>query len=321
MTVDRAAAARAILGPFVGARPNGAPAGVLACTLAHGVELRDGHPAPVRRPADPTPPRLHYAVIETDPAGVPVLTFPRGTQDLLVRPADGPPYRIELGQRRTLLDALARIRPAARARWPDMPRDTDWDADLRRLHVEVVEALLADGARVEVEPMRQAAARETREEHGLDLDALADRVVRLDLFVEPAPSKRRRGGPIDHWIYAAWLTDFDAVRPRSSVVEEQKNPRRLGRRYVERGTCATLDDMRARLAQARAAAGPDADPELMLALRVCGGRLDLLARIERALVDRIGRMGIPVASDVGVLPAHPRTRLAFHPERLAATNR
>ncbi len=320
MTADRAAA-RAILGPFAGARPNGAPAGVLACTLAHGIEPREGHPVPVRRPADPNPPRLYYAVIETDPAGVPVLTYPRGTQDLLVRPADGPPYRIELGQRRTLLDALGRIRPAARARWPDMPAHRDWDDDLRRLHVEIVEALLADGARVEVEPMRQTAARETCEEHGLDLDALAERVVRLDLFVEPAPSKRRRGGPIDHWIYAAWMTDFDAARPRTSVVEEQKNPRRIGRRYVERGTYATLGDMRDRLTQARALAGPDADAELKLALRVCAGRLDLLARIERALVDRIGRQGIPVASDVGARPARPRTRLAFHPERLADTNR
>lgn len=341
------ARAEAILGDFAGAHPNGEPAGVLAYALANAVEPRafrpdaDGLPTPlppgapcppdgwtvpmpVWRPVDPTPPRLHYAVIDTDPTGASVLTVPRGTRDLLVRPAAGPPYRVELGQRRTLLDLLARLRPAERARWPETPPPgTDWAGDLRRLHVAIVAALLADGAGVEVEPVADAAIRETREEHGFDLADRPERLVRLDLFVEPAPSKRRAGGPIDHWIHAAWVTDFDGVRPRRSVITDEKNPRRLGRRYVEQGTFATLPAMRERLRRARAetAAGGAPSAEVALGIETTAGRLAMLGRIERALVADLRGLGLSVASAEREPPATPRARLAFHPARVPSMKR
>ena len=113
--------------------PNGRPCGVWAYMIANrtsAVVFAQGADGRVRRlgpaetaarddvthvidvpwldPGSPDPKRLYYAAIETDPAGVLVITLPKGTQDVLARRGDVC-TRIELGQKRQLVELLQRF--------------------------------------------------------------------------------------------------------------------------------------------------------------------------------------------------------------------
>jgi hypothetical protein len=56
-------------------------------------------------PRSPGAKRLYYAAIETNPAGVMVMTLPKGTQDVLAR-RGAVCKRVELGQKRQLVELL-----------------------------------------------------------------------------------------------------------------------------------------------------------------------------------------------------------------------
>ncbi|MEZ4450777.1 MAG: hypothetical protein R3B09_14945 [Nannocystaceae bacterium] len=306
--------------------PNGRPCGVLAYMVANTRRPRrfaldaDGrsrrlgareepgagerlHVVEVPRlhPGAPEPPRLHYAVIETDPSGVTVATLAKGTQDAIATRGDERRV-IELGQPRQLLallddlerpDLLEGLTDRSRPRWTDL--------ELTRLHRRAVEALLDAGYAVEIEDTFTAAVREAREEHGFDLARERAKVLRVDAFVEVAASKRRPSAPIEHHVYAAWVADFEESLPRVSVIVEEKDQARLGARYRERGVFLTLPAMWRRLAeaQAEAARAPSRRPAVVAELAATRSRLHMLERIERALVADLRRRGVEVRSEAG----------------------
>jgi len=306
--------------------PNGRPCGVWAYMVANTttptpfVQGRDGRvrrqlepealspgdlryviDVPSLQPSSTEPPVLYYAAIETDPAGIMVSTLPKGTQDVVAR-RDGERRVIELGQKRQLVAFLRELGviddPAQWAASAESPRHRK--AQLQRLHVMVIEALLEHGYDVHVESTFDAAVRETKEEHGFDLERESAQVTRVDGFIERAFSKREAAAPIEHYVYAARVRHFDATLPRMSVVTEDKDPGREGQTYTERGLFLTLAQMWQRVADARASrpalAGQPAQDGIERELRATASRLQMLDRIERTLVTSLGRQGIAVHS-------------------------
>ncbi|MCB9762951.1 MAG: hypothetical protein H6739_24330 [Alphaproteobacteria bacterium] len=272
--------------------PSGEPAGVLAWTLAHGTERRwfaddEGRYAvdvPVFDPTARAAPAPWYAVIETDPVGVPVLTLPRGTQDLIATlPGRSVPAHIDLGQRASLLDLLEELgAPAPEHARPEPGQPPEvWNPRMCALNLRVVEALLDHGAAVRVESLEETAIRETREEHGFDLDAARPTVLGIRLFETRAACKRHRGGPLRHWVLTAQVSDFDDTCPRRVRIVEDKNPHRLDNTYSEQGTFATLPMMWAHLEALAETVEPT--PEQQIGIEVAADRLRMIGRIERAL--------------------------------------
>ncbi|MFG1798207.1 hypothetical protein [Nocardia sp. NPDC049149] len=315
----------AILSRFTGYPdlPNGRPCGLLAYMIANSaspvtfVQHADGRVGRARDPAlrggrerqyiidvpqlDPrsaSPPTLYYAVIETNPVGIAVPTLPKGTQDAIAQ-KDGAHMVVELGQKRQLVELLRTFGIE-----PDLcgfdyladPRKRR-EAELDRLHMLVIETLLARGYDVDIESTFRAAARETKEEHGFDFDRERPKISRVDMFIEQAFSKRRPEKEIEHYIYAAHVSDFDETLPSVSRITEDKDPRREGETYFERGMFLTLPQMwqRFRAAFGVATAAPSnsaADSELNATM----SRLRMLGRIERRLVPVLRGQGIEVDS-------------------------
>ena len=163
--------------------------------------------------------------------------------------------RIELGQKRQLVELLRRLdaEPDLRAFAVIADASTRREAELERLHVLAIEALLTAGYVVDVETTFEAAARETKEEHGFDVEREQSKVIRVDTFVEAAFSKRRLSKQIEHYVYAAHVSDFDETLPRISEITEDKDPGREGGTYVERGVFRTLPQMWGRARELREA--------------------------------------------------------------------
>ena len=248
--------------------PNGRPCGVWAYMVANATipvvfaQRADGqtrrlgsetaareditHVIDVPRldPRSPGAKRLYYAAIETNPAGVMVMTLPKGTQDVLAR-RGAVCKRVELGQKRQLVELLREFDAAPDLGAFEVIADASMrrEAELQRLHVLAIEALLTAGYVVDVESTFEAAARETKEEHGFDFEREQSKVTRVDTFVETAYSKRRLSKQIEHYVYAAHVSDFDETLPRVSEITEDKDPGREGGTYVERGVFLTLPQM------------------------------------------------------------------------------
>ena len=252
-------------------------------------------------------PRIYYAAIETNPSGVTVATFPKGTQDAHVFGEDMT-ITIEFGQKRQLVDLLKRI--ATEPDFSELGRIEDLaerrEAELNKLHVLVIGAILACGCEVRIESMFVAGARETKEEHGFDFDREQDNLVRLDEFIESAMSKRRPNHPIEHYLYAALANGFETTLPRFSTIVEEKNPHREGSRYFEKGVFLTLPEMWEQLARAESEArrgGVSADdPGVSAELRATESRLRLMERLERSLVKALCEEGIAVHTDLSAGP-------------------
>lgn len=318
--------------------PNGRPCGVWAYMIANrttAVAFGQGVDGRVRRlgpadtvarddathivdvpwldPGSPDPRRLYYAAIETDPAGALVTTLPKGTQDVLARRGGGC-TRIELGQKRQLVELLRRLHAEPDLRSFDAIGDASMrrEAELERLHVLAIEALLKAGYVVEVESTFEAAVRETKEEHGFDFERERSKVIRVDTFVEPAYSKRRLTKQIEHYIYAAHVADFDETLPRVSEITEDKDPDREGGTYLERGVFRTLPQMWGRARELHDAIRRQ--PRHMAIERevhATTSRLEMLDRIERALVEGLGAHGVVVHSET----ATARIAVARHTDR------
>lgn len=279
--------------------------------LSHGEQARRSErvytvEVPFLDPHSPDPRYLYYAVIETDPTGVVVATFPKGTQDAHAV-GEKMQITIEFGQKKELTELLTQI-----ARPPDLSEFqaiTDEgarrEAELNELHQLAIEALLARGCKVSIEPMFVTATRETQEEHGFDFTREQANVVRVDIFRETALSKRRPE-PIEHYVYTALVTGFATTLPRVSQVVEAKNPRREGLTYFERGVFLTLTSMYTQLESAKreAAITPELkyDRCVQAELRATESRLQLMERIERHLIKRLRREGVLVGSTVGADP-------------------
>ncbi|MFD3944623.1 hypothetical protein [Streptomyces sp. NPDC058579] len=297
--------------------PNGRPCGMWAYTMANASRKRtftqhpDGHVVrhtPGTRPVagartysvdvpywDPEArrrPALYYAAIETDPTGIMVPSLPKGTQDLLAH-RHGECLRIELGQKRQLMEVVRDF--AARPELPTLRHGIDPAlrrmAEINALHEQVVTLLLERGYSVEVESVFRTAVRETREEHGFDFLKEGAKVRNCLAFVGMALSKRSPAVPIEHFIYAVQVDDFDDTLPRVSRIVEEKDPTRDGCVYEERGVFLTLDEMDRRLsdAAARVAAEPASRTTTTAAarateLRVARSRLAMLRRIEEKLL-------------------------------------
>ncbi|MFJ3927503.1 hypothetical protein [Streptomyces sp. NPDC090022] len=313
--------ALAILSTFTGYPdiPNGRPCGLWAYMPANASRAKtfaqhpDGHVEPLAPGRIPPPgtrthtvdvprwepgsrrrPELYYAAIETNPTGIMVPSLPKGTQDLLAR-RPGAFLRVELGQKRRLIQLIETL--GARPDLPGPPHPADPDpcrrraADLNALHHQLVRLLLEHGFSVEIESPFEAAVRETSEEHGFDLLREADKVGTCRRFVGMALSKRSPRKPIEHFLYAVQVTDFDDTLPRISTIVEEKDPTRDGWQYEERGVFLTLDAMDARLraaareVAAEAASAPHSPATSARAgeLRVARSRLAMLRRIERRL--------------------------------------
>ena len=304
--------------------PNGRPCGVWAYTIANatspvafaqgadgrvwrlgssetaaGDEVSHVIDVPWQDPGSPDPMRLYYAAIETNPAGVMVVTLPKGAQDVLAH-RGGDRMRIELGQKRQLVELLRRldVDPDLRAFGVIGDASTRREAELERLHVLAIEALLTAGYVVDVESTFEAAARETKEEHGFDFEREQAKVIRVDTFVESAYSKRRRSKQIEHYVYAAHVADFDETLPRVSEITEDKDPGREGGTYVERGVFRTLPQMWARAHELRdAIRRQPSQVAVERDVRATISRLEMLDRIERALVDSLAAQGVTVHSE------------------------
>jgi L-aspartate oxidase len=304
--------------------PNGRPCGVWAYMVANGASpvtfaqradgrvrrLRPSESAargeathvidvPWLDPGSPNAKRLYYAAIETNPAGVMVMTLPKGTQDVLAR-RSGVSTRIELGQKRQLVELLRELHAEPDLRAFDVIGDASMrrEAELERLHVLAIEALLTAGYIVDVESTFAAAARETKEEHGFDFERERSKVIRMDTFVESAYSKRRLSKPIEHYVYAARVSDFDETLPRVSEITEDKDPGREGGTYVERGVFRTLPQMWRRAHELHDAIR--SQPRRWAVEREVNAttsRLEMLDRIERALVESLGAQGIVTHSE------------------------
>ena len=321
--------------------PNGRPCGVWAYTIANAtvpVVFAQGADGRVRRlgssetaaredtthvvdvprldPRSPDAKRLYYAAIETDPAGVMVMTLPKGTQDVLAR-RGAACKRVELGQKRQLVELLRELDAEPDLHAFEIIPDASMrrEAELERLHVLAIEALLTAGYVVEVESTFEAAARETKEEHGFDFEREQSKVTRVDTFVETAYSKRRLSKQIEHYVYAAAVSDFDETLPRVSEITEDKDPGREGRTYFERGVFRTLPQMWRRAHELRDMLGRQ--PGQSAALREVNAtvsRLEMLDRIERALVDSLGAQGVVAHSETDTA----RVATARHTDRPAA---
>ncbi len=318
--------------------PNGRPSGVLAYMLANstrssafarkaGGHVRklaaDGQPeanetidkidVPYFDPASDKPCELYYAVIETNPTGIIVATLPKGTQDAharKIRGKDEPDLTItvEFGQKKQLIQLLTQISAPPDLSEFEIIKDpmARREAELNTLHLLTIQALLDYGCEVCIEPMFVTAKRETMEEHGFDFTREQDRIIRVDSFIEPAVSKRRPKEAIDHYVYAAHVTDFEATLPQASTIIEEKNPSREGESYFEHGVFMTLPQMRARLETASQQAAND--PQLKDSPLIAGelasteSRLQLMERIERTLVKQLRRTGIRLHTTLGAGP-------------------
>jgi hypothetical protein len=260
---------------------------------------------PVLDPEYPSRPELYYAAIETNPADLMVSTLPKGTQDLIAR-RNQVRRLIELGQRRQLIELLSELGEEIKIDHGlidsfrvDM---AEREAELDRLHMLTIEALLRRGYTLKIESPFKAAIRETKEEHGFDLRAEISKVVRVDEFVELAKSKRRPDG-LEHYVFATQVRDFDTTLPRTSQIVEEKAPGREGHVYIEQGIFLTLSQMWQRFRVA--CRGDDAfdinqhNSWRMLELECVQSRLTMLGRIERALIEILREQGLAVSSSVG----------------------
>lgn len=291
--------------------PSGRPCGVWAYTVANVVRRipagDEVQPASSHRENDAaengkmnyismpfldtridSPAKIFYAAIETDPTGLLVATFPKGAQDLLATRGNER-LVVEFGQRRDLLSLLESLRGQAGDGYGgNQPFSSD-DTDVQQLHLEVIETLLRQGYDLRMETPFEAAVRETREENGFNLWQSMKHVLRVDMFVEQALSKRRCDVPIEHIIYAAHVSSFTGTTLCHSSITEEKNPDRLGCVYQEYGTFLSLDDMWRKFSAARRIVesmqhGREAAE---LELRVTESRLEMLGRIERDIYETL----------------------------------
>ena len=225
--------------------------------------------------------------------------------------------RIELGQKRQLVELLRELDAEPDLRAFDVIGDASMrrEAELERLHVLAIEALLTAGYVVDVESTFAAAARETKEEHGFDFEREQSKVLRVDTFVESAYSKRRLSKQIEHYVYATHVSDFDETLPRVSEITEDKDPGREGGTYLERGVFRTLPQMWRRAHELHDAIG--GQPGQAAAQREVNAtisRLEMLDRIERALVESLGARGLVARSETDAA----RSATARHTDRHTA---
>ena len=231
-------------------------------------------------PTSSVPASVYYAVIETNPAGLFVPTLAKGAQDLIAVKNEER-LVFELGQPRDLVQYLRKL--GVNKEWDISnicPRQVD------DMHSQLIIALLATGYSVRVETPFEAAARETREEHGFDLVRCRDDVMSLRFCTERALSKRRIEAPIEHFLFVAQVRTFDTTLLATSTITEEKNPLYYGNVYQEYGTYLSLNEMWQRYNEAKYRASLDKrlQDRSRMELVVTKSRLALLGRVEALIV-------------------------------------
>ena len=277
--------------------PTGRPCGVLAYMYGHGKQniriSRHDEPSedevvevPFFDLTSSVPASVYYAVIETNPADLFVPTLAKGAQDLIAVKNEER-LVFELGQPRDLVQYLR-----------ELGVSKEWDisincsSQVNDMHSELIIALLANGYSVRVETPFEAAVRETREEHGFDLDRCRNDVMSLRFCTGRALSKRRLEAPIEHFLVVTQVRTFDTTLLATSTIVEEKNPLYYGNVYQEYGTYLTLNEMWQRYNEAayRASLDERLQDRSRMELVVTKSRLALLGRVEALILDSaIGR--------------------------------
>ncbi len=305
------------------------PNGVIAYAVVNDTKKRtDGVEIPYYNPDSANPAKLAYAFCETDRVGVPVVSIPGGTQDVLAH-KDGQEIRVELTKEDNLVAVLAQIGEAN-------PGIKDVDA----LEKHTLAKLIEKGWDVAIEPQFVAAVRETSEEQGLDLTNKAAYVGVPKEFERPAMTKRtvqvlekKHGASLDltgakdladvhaviqkaeekvgrdnpdlrspQMLYAVQVPDFENVALANSGEKvEKKIKGRIGAKYYEKGTFATLEGMEAQLekavgaAQEQEAGGNSFARQDVVATYE---RLQILKKIEAGIVKDLKAQGVAISSNV-----------------------
>jgi fructose-1,6-bisphosphatase/inositol monophosphatase family enzyme len=312
------------------------PNNLIAYAVVNDTKKRnDGVEVPYYNPDSTAPAHLAYAFFETDRVGVPVVSAPGGTQDV-VATKDGETFVIELTKEKSLIGALVKIGETD-------PQIKDVDA----LEKHTLTKFIEKGWDVTIEPKFVAAVREASEEQGInitssasyigtpkqfermamtkrttqalekehgklfDLSAAKDLgdVATLIHGVEEKVGKHTKGLRTPQMLFSVQVPDFDNVQlVNSGEKTETKIKGRDGKKYQERGTFATLESMEEQLqgaiatAQAEGANGNELARQEIIATYE---RLQAFKRIEAAIVKDLKTQGVAVTSSV--------------PERLADT--
>jgi hypothetical protein len=271
--------------------PTGRPCGVLAYMFGHGKQMinisrPDGSSTeelvevPFFDPGSSVPPQPFYAVIETNPVGLLIPTLAKGAQDLIAVKNEER-LIFELGQPRDLVRQLRAL--GVNKQW-DI--SSNCSIQVNEMHSQMIIALLGEGYTVRVEAPFEAAVRETREEHGFDLERCRNDVVSLRFCTQRALSKRRPESPIEHYLYVAQVKTFDTTLLATSTIVEEKNPLHYGNVYQEYGMYLSLREMWERYKEAEYCAGANKtlQDRAKVELIVTKSRLALLGRVEAMIL-------------------------------------
>ncbi len=307
------------------------PNGIIAYAVVNDEKVRaDGTPEPFFNPASQKPLKLAYAFFETDRTGVPVISAPGGTQDVVAtNPLTGQTLEIELTKESALRKALAII-------GADVPNTHDTD----KLEHYALAKFIEKGWQLKIEDSFTAAVREAKEEQGIDLTSPASYIGAPQLYDRNAITKRT----IDRIekIHRAPLFDIrnvnsiadlkgltDDIRAAAPPAVSAEAPQRLfaiqvpgfgdatpvnlpdkieskiqgreGARFYEKGRFVTLEQMAARLDEALPVAKAEQDkgnPSAGREIVATYERLQIFRRIEAGLAKQLRAQGIAVTTDV-----------------------
>ena len=327
------------------------PNGVIAYAVVNDSRTREGtdqkgktytYDEPYFNPDLHQRPQLAYAFCETDRVGIPVVSAPGGTQDVIAtNPTTGESMIIELTKDKSLKAALAAIGEAA----PNV-RNTD------ALERHTLAKMLEKGWDVKIEDSFTAAVRETKEEQGLNLSSPASYIGAPMQFNRAAITKRTlqdleqvhgsklfdlngvsdlegvkkivdqikshvpSGTP--QMLFAVHVPDFSNVIPINSGDKiESKIKGREGALYREQGQFVTLAQMEEQLLKALPLAQQEegkgnsfARQEIVATYE----RLNMFKRIEAALVSQLQKQGVNVSSNTPLVLADTADRLVTEHE-------
>ena len=313
------------------AQKTAGPNGVIAYAIVNDARTRgDRVVEPYFNPASSNPLQLAYAFFETNRVGVPVVSVPGGTQDLIAtNPLTGETLVIELTKEALLKEALGVI-------GAEIPQGHDIDKLERYTAAKFIEK----GWRVAIEDSFTAAVREAKEEQGIDLTSSANYIGAPLQFDRAAITKRtidrleklhrvplldirnaktladikllaedlRNSAPpgvsaeAPQRLFAIQVPGFDGVEPVTALDQvENKIKGREGSLYYEKGRFVTLSQMQTQLELALTAAQAEEEKGNGFAGReiiATHERLNLFRGIEAGIVRDLQAKGFAVVSDV-----------------------
>lgn len=229
--------------------PSGRPCGVLAYMWAHGKKKIDipsskgtnkfeSIEVPFFDASSHCTPKIYYSFIKTNPLGLWLNTIPKGAQDLIAVKFNKE-IRFELGQLRTLKENLLNLG----VNTDKYTQNKTLNCLVNKMHIDLIIRLKQEGFHVRIEHPFEAAVRETKEEHGFDLNKSWDNVKKLNFYLGYSLSKRLKNIPIAHFIYLCEVLSFNDTILSHSFIVEEKNPLFYGRTYEEFGLYMTLSEI------------------------------------------------------------------------------